>query len=208
MNQYFDKIFLISSFDTQNRLSDISEFLNKENIKYELIIAPKKKYFNNITIGTGAQSLISVNESIFLKCKLENIKTFCILEDDLQFGENYKKLLDNFMNIVPSTWDILNLGYHVNSKNIVGDLGYCKFQGGKHVIVGTHIVCYKNCVIDLFLNESETTSLHPLDLLLQHTIYPRVDTYTSVDKMFYGGSFRSWTPDKHLFYKKYVSSIG
>ena len=70
LNQFFEKIYVISSYPTQNRLNELIPFLNKENIQCELVIAPQKKYFkpdyDKTLVNEGSQSLISANESIFL----------------------------------------------------------------------------------------------------------------------------------------------
>jgi hypothetical protein len=87
LNQFFKKIYIISSFSTQERIPNLVDDIN-----YELIIAPKKKYFDD----NGAFSLISANESIFLKESYLKSESFCILEDDIWFDINYKEKLNFF----------------------------------------------------------------------------------------------------------------
>ena len=38
LNKYFNKVYVISSYATHSRLSDLLPFLDKENIKYVFII--------------------------------------------------------------------------------------------------------------------------------------------------------------------------
>lgn len=45
LNQQFKKIYVISSYVTQNCLNDLHTFFDQENIDVEIVIGPKKKYF-------------------------------------------------------------------------------------------------------------------------------------------------------------------
>lgn len=45
LNKQFDKIYLISSYSTQNRINDVISFFIKQNIECELVIASKKEIF-------------------------------------------------------------------------------------------------------------------------------------------------------------------
>jgi hypothetical protein len=212
LNQFFEKIYVISSYPTQNRLNDLIPFLNKENIQYELVIAPKKKYFKpdyNITLANeGNQSLTSVNESIFLKELYIKSDSFCVIEDDVFFDLDYEIKLTNFFNQLPSDWDILNLGYHdhssINSKMIT-DISYYKLNKNEE-IVGTHIISYKKHTVQHLLNVIEN-SIYPMDWFLTRNVYSQFNTYTCTDKIFYQSSYRSYESDKNESYKKYKSEI-
>ena len=211
MNQFFKKIYVISSYPTQNRLNDLIPFLNKENIQYELIISPKKKYFadeNNegLWLGKGNFSLISANESIFLKESYLKSESFCILEDDIWFDINYKEKLNLFFKDVSNDWEILNLGYHPRTSTSFNDnLSYYKLKRDEQ-IVGTPFVAYKNNVINYILEKIES-NIEPMDWFLSKTIYPNFNTYTCTDKIFYQSSYRSYELDKNESYKKYKSEI-
>ena len=43
LNKHFNKVYIISSYATQNRLDELMLILKKENIDLEVVIAPKKK---------------------------------------------------------------------------------------------------------------------------------------------------------------------
>lgn len=210
LNQIFNKIYVVTSYPTQNRLSELMSFLNTEHINYELVIAPKKKYFGdyndqNIWIGKGAFSLLSANESIFLKeCYIKS-NTFCILEDDIFFDKLYKEKLTTLMEILPSDWQILNLGYHVNSSVLSDHSVVCKKLKEKDYFVGTHIVGYKSNVIESLLNKIDKNA-YPIDAFINNNI-SELNIYTSLDKIFYASSFRENEIDKSEFYKRYKSEI-
>lgn len=195
LNKIFGKIYVISSFSTSNRIDIQKKFFEQENINFELIIAPKKKYFkpdyNVTTVTEGAQSLICANESIFLKELYYKSDTFCVLEDDIIFNQNYKEKLQIFYDSLPIDWSILNLGYHkntpINSK-INNHRIYYKLEKLEE-IVGTHIIVYKREVVDFLLNTIENC-IYPMDWFLTKNIYPHFNTYTCVEKMFLAGSYR------------------
>jgi hypothetical protein len=215
LNRFFDKIYVISSFSTQNRITNLIQFLNTNDVKYEFVIAPKKKYFDdynqeNLWLGKGAFSLLSVNESIFLKEFYIKSKSFCILEDDIWFDSNYKEKLNVFFERLPNSWDVLNLGYHkntpLNQKFDASPLPYYKLNADEE-IVGTHFVAYKNNVVQYILDKIEHNG-YPMDWFLSKAIYPNFNTYTCTDKIFYASSYREYESDKSEFYKKYKSQIG
>lgn len=214
LNKCFEKIYVISSYATQNRLNDLLPFLNKENIKYELVISPKKKYFkidyDKTVVNEPAQSLISVNESIFLKELYLKSDSFFVFEDDVNFDIDYIKKFDYFLNRIPKDWDIINLGYHAHNNHIHSKFSefdvFYKLQD-KEEIVGTHAVAYKNNTISFLLNSIET-SIYPMDWFLTRNVYSNFNVYTPVDKIFYASSYRDYETDKNEFYKKYKSEIG
>jgi len=211
LNKQFNKIYLISSYPTQNRINDVISFFIKENIECELVIAPKKKYFKpdyNITlVNEGNQSLISANESIFLKESYLKSESFCIIEDDIFFDDDYIIKLTNLFDFLPYDWDILNLGYHeyspINSK-LNDEKLYYKLDKNEE-IVGTHIVSYKKHLVEYLLNTIDNC-IYPIDWFLTRNIYSNFNTYTCCNKIFYSSSFRK-NENKDSFYKKYKSEI-
>lgn len=211
MNQHFEKIFVITSFDTFDRVDDLSKVLKSNYINYELVVAPKSKYFvedyKKTQNNRYNQSLISANESIFKKCQIQKIDSFCIMEDDVVFGNDYKNMIDEFMHHVPSDWDVLNLGYHFHSSPLTGDI-FCKYDKQIHNLIGTHVNCYKKSTVDVVL-ESFDKAVYPIDLCLnKQNVYNNFNTYIPVKKIFFAGSYRDTELDKNEYYKKYKSIIG
>jgi hypothetical protein len=113
LNKYFSKIYVISSYASQNRLYDLLSFFEKEQIEFELVIGPKKKYFKQDYTKTnnteGVQSCISAIESILLKESFLKSETFCIMEDDVFFDDAYQSKLTNFFDKLPKDWDTMNI---------------------------------------------------------------------------------------------------
>lgn len=48
----------------------------------------------------------------FIQCN-ENQNIYCIFEDDVSFGPNFRNQLDNIMNNLPKKWDLIYLGRHL-----------------------------------------------------------------------------------------------
>jgi hypothetical protein len=204
MNGLFEKIFVITSYDTHERLKELLPNLNKHSIKYEIVVSPKKKYFKEhigeTWIGNGAASLISGTESIFLKSLIDRYDNICILEDDLFFNENI-----NIQNL-PNNWDIINFGYHYHSKinNETRDI-FSKITTDDFII-GTHIVAYKKNTFEIIIDELNSIN-NPLDLFLNNKIYHTFNSFIFKKQLFYASSYRHYEDDKSFFYKKYKSSI-
>lgn len=122
LNQQFEKIFIITSYATSDRIESISEKLRKDNIIAEFIVSPKNRHFgsfinepSSIHVVPAAYSLYCSMESIFLLAKMHKYDNMLVFEDDVFFSDNYDIIVYNFMQDVPIDWNILNLGYHRHS---------------------------------------------------------------------------------------------
>jgi hypothetical protein len=209
ISKFTNKIYGITSYDTyDDRLVDLNETLSNN---YELIVAPKQKYFTSDEgeFNSGAKSLVSANESIFLKEKIIKNDVFFIVEDDILLVDNYEYLLDSFFKSIPSDWDIINLGYHVNTpintKIKETDSEYYKLLYGEE-LVGTHAILYKKSAVDLVLNEIDGIT-DPWDWFLFKKVYPKCNTYTCTKKIIFAQSYRDIEIDKNESYKKFKSKI-
>ena len=216
LNQYFDKIYLITSFDTSDRHDYINELINNSGLKCDIVVSPRKELFkdvliesysfDNVHLGTiakkGNQSLVSANESIFMNVKLTNwIQSFCIIEDDLVFDSDYDTNFKHFMQSIPVNWDILNLGYHAHSPKLDGEV-----YSDVDYRIGTHIMAYKYYVVDIILDKLKMNTLS-IDWFLNKNIYKLFRSYAPIEEMFYAGSYREYEIDKNEKYKKFVSKI-
>lgn len=204
MNDVFEKVFVVSSYDTCERLNDLIPLLNKHSIDHQIVIAPKKKYFSDyigsLWIGSGAVSLISTTESIFLNSIIHKYESICILEDDLFFEYNF-----DFKNL-PDNWDIINFGYHSHSslKDKFNNL-YSPIKSDDFII-GTHIMSYKNNTFKFIVDNLYKID-SPIDLFFNKIVYKNFNSYLLKTPHFYASSYRHYENDKNCYYKKYKSSI-
>jgi GR25 family glycosyltransferase involved in LPS biosynthesis len=175
------------------------------------VVAPKKEYLLDISVefNAGARSLISANESIFLKSQISRYSSFAIFEDDVYFTDEYNSNIAKLLKAVPSDWEILNLGYHVNTpindKIKSCETPFYRVQSGEE-IVGTHCLLYKASVIPTVLRELESNT-DPWDWFLYKKIYPSHVTYTCKERLLLASSFRSEESDRDQSHKRYKSQI-
>ena len=204
MNNVFEKVFVISSYGTCERLNDLIPLLNKHSINHQIVISPKKKYFSDyigpLWVGSGNNSLIIATESIFLNSIIHNYESICILEDDLFFVDDF-----DFKNL-PVDWHIINFGYHVCSRIEDKDNNAYSSIKPSDSVIGTHIVSYKKNTYKFIIDNLSLID-GPIDLFLNKVIYKNFNSYVFKTPHFYASSYRHYEDDKNFYYKKYKSSI-
>jgi hypothetical protein len=209
LNEYFEKIFIISSFDTLDRLENLIPHMHRESVLFEIVIAPKQKHLisciEGLKIGSGATSLISANESIIMKSKLNNYESVCVLEDDIFFVNDYSDRFDLFMKNIPDDWEVINSGFHTISKLQYTDSIYHRVISGD-VVVGSHIMSYRSSIYDKLLDRLDSNKF-PMDWFLEKNIYTTCNSYVPVDVIFMASSYRNYEPDKNEPHKYYRSKI-
>ena len=123
MYNYVDNIYLINMDKDIDRLKKITKECDIVNIKFERFSGLKvsdlsqnilDKYIPEETQKYGTDSMIGCGLShlfIWQDAVQKNYKNILILEDDVQFTDDFNKYLTNVMNELPKDYDILYLGY-------------------------------------------------------------------------------------------------
>ena len=123
MYNYVDNIYLINMDKDIDRLKKITKECDIVNIKFERFSGLKvsdlsqnilDKYIPIETQKYGTDSMIGCGLShlfIWQDAVQKNYKNILILEDDVQFTDDFNKYLTNVMNELPKDYDILYLGY-------------------------------------------------------------------------------------------------
>ena len=123
MNNYVDNIYLINMDKDIDRLKKVTKECDKVNIKFERFSGVKtsdlsknildkyipeetQKYGTNGMIGCGLSHLFIWQDAV-----QKNYKNILVLEDDVQFTDDFNKYLQNVIEEVPKDYDILYLGY-------------------------------------------------------------------------------------------------
>ena len=132
INNYFPHVFLISTVEDTGRQRHTMNYLDSLGVRYNLRIAPHTNFLQGVLCDdfvhswdaksythVGAMSLRLCYLSIFAECIYTNKEKILILEDDVVFEPGFDTNFKNFMDNVPSNWDLLNIGYH-ESKNVPG----------------------------------------------------------------------------------------
>lgn len=205
LNEFFDKVYIITCEQGFSRYKNLSAFLGSKNIKFDVMVSPPKRYFTDIKYGSGEKDLfrsgsISVacgRMSVFNIAKLKNYKNLLLLEDDCFFLKGWEENIQSIFSDLPSKWDILNLGFLSNSspseeantnqkEKITDNIGKVK------EIWGSHAIAYNNTVFDEVIDMFNTHQ-KPFDYTLQY-IYQnnKYSCYTAMKKLIVQKSYRSW----------------
>lgn len=128
LNRYFDKVYVITSKSTEQRVSYIKDLFKKENIKFDFHYAPYAEFVDDKIINGYLEYLKnngqedSLPSSKFrISCAISHLQVLrqfqhsdfnnvLIFEDDVCFEHDYVSKTQMFMDNVPKDWDILNLG--------------------------------------------------------------------------------------------------
>jgi GR25 family glycosyltransferase involved in LPS biosynthesis len=185
LNKYFDKIYVITAKQHQNRICYIKKLFKNENIIFDFHYAVDVDYLNKQILKDYVEYIESINNSpvvppsmycisatishlqILNSFKYSDYSNVLIFEDDVYFADNYQEKLELFINNVPNDWDILNLGQNYTFKqNQVSFLS-------EHVNIlknmyGVHSYAFSKNKINHFCNKFNNTIYLPyaLDSLL------------------------------------------
>ena len=178
INQYFENVFVISTVENTGRQKYVMDYLNNLGVKYNLRIAPPKKFFEgrlcddfvrgwdqNSYLCNGNISLKLCYASIFSECIYNNINKLLILEDDILFENDYETKFDNFMTHIPNDWDHLNIGYH-EGKNLFGAWRFeniNEYVALSETSYTTHAVAFRGADTLRRITDKIVTSNIPID---------------------------------------------
>lgn len=122
LNNLVDKVYVINLDRRQDRLIDITNELNKHNIKFERISAVDgeliegKHHLKHFDLpgdrNKAAVGCLRSHKNIILDAVKNNYKSICIFEDDVILQENFNEKLKNILHFIPADWDMLFLGCH------------------------------------------------------------------------------------------------
>jgi GR25 family glycosyltransferase involved in LPS biosynthesis len=139
LNSYFDKVYVITSKSTENRVSYIRDLFDKEQITFDFHYGPHYDFVNDSVIqgyldwlkGRGQEDSLPSNK-FRISCAISHLQVLrqfqhskfnnvLIFEDDVCFEHNYVDKIKLFMENLPSDWDIVNLGrnYSYNDDQII-----------------------------------------------------------------------------------------
>lgn len=177
LNQYFDKIYVITSYFHKNRIKYINELFTKENIKFDFHYAVHPDFLDNNLTEEYLKYLKDINQKdtlptskyrvsatishlqVLRQFQYSNYKNVLVFEDDVSFECNYQKKLINFINNVPVDWDILNLGRNYTYKDTHVEK-YIQFVDIPKDLYGAHAYAFSRNKIEEYCEYLE----HPHQL--------------------------------------------
>lgn len=167
INNFFDKIYVISCLDNVDRHQYIIKHFNDNNIKFEFKPSIDHNFFkNDRKISAQNISLIQSHRQCILESKLNCYKRILICEDDVNFVEFVYEVFSEFIKVLPEDWHFLQLGNQSGEtiekflfrKKIKDNLYKFLWGTGSHCI-GINSNIYDVCINNLF-SENE-----PIDFL-------------------------------------------
>lgn len=112
LKKYFDKIFVINLDKRPDRYQTFQDEMSKYGIegveRFSAVDGSSTGILNN-RILQGEIGVLMSHLEIIKKCKSEGLKNVLILEDDLYFTDEIKKL-DDYMSVVPEDWNFIYFG--------------------------------------------------------------------------------------------------
>ncbi len=152
LNQFFDKVFVLTIESATNRQSIIKEEfkdldfefiygINKNEIhidqwikdgKYSETNAMQHERFSR-KMNRGEIACAYGHRMIYQKILDQNLNKVLILEDDILFDEEKAKLIQVIMSELPTKWNILYLDYDKNEKNHIGTFFKQCFYSFQHI---------------------------------------------------------------------------
>jgi ATP-dependent Clp protease adapter protein ClpS len=167
INNFFDKIYVISCFGSLDRQQYIVKHFKYNNIKFEFKPSIDYKVFkNDAKISAQNISLIQSHRHCILEAKLNSYRRILICEDDVNFVEFVNELFSEFIEILPEDWHFMQLGNQsgktiekfLSREKIKDNLYKFSWGTGSHCI-GINSNIYDVCINNLF-SENE-----PIDFL-------------------------------------------
>ena len=112
LKKYFDKVYVINLDRRPNRLEIFNTQISKyfiNNIDRFSAIDGSTVMPNKIPLLSGEIGVLLSHLEIIKECKKNNVKNVLIMEDDVYFTDEAKKL-DEYLSLIPSDWDFIYFG--------------------------------------------------------------------------------------------------
>lgn len=179
LNKYFDKIYVITSYFHKPRIKYINELFKKENIKFDFHYAVHPDFLNHsVIIGDYLKYLKHINQidtlptskyrisatishlQVLRQFQYSEYSNVLVFEDDVSFESDYQDKLINFIENVPTDWDMLNLGINYTYKE--NDVEkYNQYINIPKNLYGAHAYAFSKNKIEQFCEYLEDTKQLP-----------------------------------------------
>ena len=167
LNNFFDKVYVITCEDFTERHVHIRKHFNKLNIKFEFKSSIDKRFFNEDVISDSEKSLKLSHINCIIDAKLNDYRSILICEDDILFIDTVVEEMTKFMGMLPDDWYYLQLGNQswatqwLRRVKIFDNVYRFYWGTGSHCI-GINRVSYDYTIRNL------ETMLEPLDISYYH----------------------------------------
>jgi GR25 family glycosyltransferase involved in LPS biosynthesis len=161
MNNYFDKIYCINLDKRTDRWSDCQQEFVKHNIIAERFSAVDGKIVDQVPpLLPGQIGCLISQLSVIKMAKESNLSSVMILEDDVEFCDDFSNQFDECMKLVPDNWNMIFLGAnHIQKPNKINERIY-----KLNYSYSAHCYAIRNNMFDPLINILSITK-DPLDVV-------------------------------------------
>lgn len=107
-NEFFDEIYCINLPERTDRWKQCEDEFKKHNLDVIRVEGSKGTPINGLKSGEVGLTLTNVN--ILKSAKERGLNKILILEDDVVFIENFVEKFENKIELLPDSWDTIQLG--------------------------------------------------------------------------------------------------
>ena len=178
INLFFDKIYLINLKRRPDRLIESTKELVNNGIEFEVFEAIDgnpgiKNISKSLESRPGHVGCILSHVAIIKKAKELNLKSILILEDDIEFYNNFKQKFNTAIENLPEDWDMFYLSGNTSSDKLknINDVIFRCFG-----TLTTHAYAIKNTLFNEII-EGQSKLNHPVDVYYNNVIHPNRNCY-------------------------------
>jgi GR25 family glycosyltransferase involved in LPS biosynthesis len=213
LNDYFDHIYCINLSKRKDRWEQANLEFKKHNIEVERIsgIDGKQIDLSNIKYSKHAEPYFSPGTagcamsfvSIFRDAKEKGYKTFLVLEDDVEFVDNFNQLFFQYLEQVPANWKLLYTSGNHRGKQYIKSVSENVIQV-KNTLCA-HFLGINAEILDDVINETSKYKM-PCDWHLAE-IQRRHPAYCIIPPLTWQREGYSDNEDKHMNYDQYLKTF-
>lgn len=154
LNDLTNNIYVINLKERLDRKLHIENELQKINCNsYKLIEGINGNLVKNTThLKNGMYGLVQTYLKIYKQISDFDYKNILIIEDDCEFVENFNQKLEDYINSIPSDWDMIYFGanhnYHIGGQTLKVNDKCIKLNHS----YSAHCVLLKKVVFDELIN--------------------------------------------------------
>ena len=148
------KIFCVSLKRRTDRRSQIKEFCNRVDIKFEFFdaIDGKDVYDQYDTeLKPGALGCLLSHKAILERARDEGMPNVMIIEDDLDARDSFQEESKKYLSSIPNDWDMVYLGGKHKTRPI--KITENIYRATK--IYSSHCILYRNTCYDYLISRME-----------------------------------------------------
>jgi len=191
-----NNIYVINLPERTDRKEHILKELNKIECENYIIFNAinGNNIINPTSLRNGMYGLVRTYQSIYEDWKVKNPDNILIIEDDCVFTDNFNSYLEEYVNNIPSDWEMMYFGGNHNYH-----MGYTTQKVNNYCIklnytFSAHCVLLKNYVFEELINNLNNLKIEN-DVMMAHlqkkynaysplkTMASQITSYSNIENM-------------------------